>query len=97
MAYRILLSDGSLFCSICKAPVTATSSVCGSCGASLVDTLVGKRCPSCGTPLPEKAKECPKCGLVFKTEEPPTDDEEFLSRLLEWGKKVADRTETLED
>ncbi|MDG6221084.1 MAG: hypothetical protein QCI38_06505, partial [Candidatus Thermoplasmatota archaeon] len=99
MAYRILLTEGGLFCSTCKAPVTASTTVCASCGAALDDTISGKNCPNCSVPLPETAKECSKCGIAFQTGEAPApvDDEEFLSRLLEWGQKVTEKKDTTDD
>ncbi len=47
-------------CPACGQVVGPNDAVC-QCGAVLQEF-----CPECGTPLPERATECPGCGIVFE-------------------------------
>jgi hypothetical protein len=48
-------------------------------------------CPYCGSVLDASVTHCTNCGLRFKEEKSvirSEEDEEFLSRLLDWGRKL---------
>jgi DNA repair exonuclease SbcCD ATPase subunit len=103
MALRAHVKDGKVVCSSCATPLSAESASCTQCGESLEGDLDAMVCPYCAAVLKRYSNECSQCGLRFRAVKKPvvekgTEDEEFLKRLLEWGKKMkATDEETDED
>lgn len=104
MALRAHVKDGKIVCSSCAALLEPESSLCPQCSESMEGDLEAMVCPYCSAVLKRFSSECSHCGLRFKamkkpTVEKSTEDEEFLKRLLEWGKKMQtkDNEETDED
>ena len=106
MALRAHVKDGKIVCSGCAAIVGPDSSACPQCSEDLAGDLEAMICPYCSAVIKRFSSECSHCGLRFKamkkpTVEKSTEDEEFLKRLLEWGKKMqtkdAEDVETDED
>ncbi len=105
MAKKGKTYDGRYYCLECGSEVSADDEKCPSCGQDLTEEVKAFNCPSCGAPVEFGSQECENCGRKFKIvtpekqkEEKPLiqGDEEFLSRLLDWGRKKYE-TETVED
>ncbi len=97
MARKGHTQEGTVHCSECGSGIEASSTTCEHCGESLDGEFQAMICPYCGTVLEGGAKDCFNCGLKFQATRDVTslrseEDEEFLSRLLQWGKaqKVPD-------
>jgi len=92
MANRGHTKDGDVVCSECGAVIEATAETCEHCGEPLSLDFDAKVCPYCATVLDSETHHCGNCGLRFKGEDKGAirskEDEEFLSRLLEWGRKL---------
>ncbi|MCK5038859.1 MAG: zinc ribbon domain-containing protein [Thermoplasmata archaeon] len=91
MAKKGRTHEGNVHCSECGSIIEATSTTCEHCGEALEDEFQAIICPYCGTVLDNDSKECFNCGLKFQATRDVTnlrsqEDEEFLSRLLQWGK-----------
>ena len=102
MALRAHVKDGKIVCSSCAALVSAETASCGQCGEALDGDLDAMMCPYCGAVLKRFSTECSQCGLRFRavkktTVEKGTEDEEFLKRLLEWGKKMQTKDEETDE
>jgi len=105
MAKKGRTYDGRYYCLECGSEVEQDDEKCPSCGQGFTEEVKAFNCPSCGAPVEFGSRECDNCGKTFKivepvkTEEPlspPRGDEEFLSRLLDWGRKKYEK-ETEED
>ena len=94
MAERAHIKDGKVICSTCSADLSPENSVCVQCGSELTGDLEAMICPYCKAVIKQFSTECPSCGLRFKAVKKPAspersaEDEEFLKRLLDWGKKM---------
>ena len=97
--------DGRYYCLECGSEVAHDDEKCPSCGGEFTEEVKAFNCPSCGAPVEFGSRECDNCGKKFKIVRPekkeesgPTvpGDEEFLSRLLDWGRKKYEK-ETEED
>jgi hypothetical protein len=93
MALRAHVKDGKIVCSSCSAVVSGDTASCPQCSEALDGDLEAMVCPYCAAILKRFSTECSQCGLRFKAVKKPvvakgTEDEEFLKRLLEWGKKM---------
>ncbi len=97
MAKKGRTHEGNVHCSECGSIIEAGATTCEHCGEALGEEFQAVICPYCGTVLKYDSKECFNCGLKFQTTRDincprSEEDEEFLSRLLQWGKtqKVPD-------
>jgi hypothetical protein len=102
MALRAHVKDGKIVCSGCAALLEPESSACPQCSESMEGDLEAMVCPYCSAVLKRFSSECSHCGLRFKamkkpTVEKSTEDEEFLKRLLEWGKKMQTKDEETDE
>lgn len=94
MAERAHIKEGKVICSTCSADLAPENSVCVQCGSELTGDLEAMVCPYCKAVIKRFSTECPSCGLRFKAVKKPSspersaEDEEFLKRLLDWGKKM---------
>lgn len=92
MANRGHTKDGKVVCSECGSIIEETAEMCEHCGEPLSLDFDAFVCPYCGSVLDSSVSHCTNCGLRFKGEEKVSsrskEDEEFLSRLLEWGRKM---------
>ncbi len=92
MANRGITKDGKVICSECGSIIEEAAEKCEHCGEPLSLDFDAIVCPYCGSVLDASVSHCINCGLRFKGEEKSTvrskEDEEFLSRLLEWGRKL---------
>ena len=98
MAKRGHTQDGKVVCSDCSSVIDKTATKCEHCAAPLTEDFECLICPYCGSVLNSGVGHCTNCGLRFKPEEKAVvrskEDEEFLSRLLEWGKKLESKRAT---
>lgn len=90
MAAKGTIRTGETFCLSCNEPVDRSASKCPSCNSDLDSEVKAFRCPKCQRAIALGEPLCPGCGLKFKvktlkTKESPGDDQ-FLARLIEWGK-----------
>ncbi|MBI5000213.1 MAG: hypothetical protein HZB92_01605 [Euryarchaeota archaeon] len=105
MAHRARMKDGRVQCSSCSAAIEPAASSCNDCGTSFEGDMDGMVCPYCSVILRRFSTECSNCGLRFKAVKPKAtippalqEDEEFLKKLLEWGKQLRkDEPDTEED
>jgi chromosome segregation ATPase len=103
MAERAHVKDGKVLCSACAAVIESDTSLCRECGQTLAGDFEAMLCPYCAAVLKQFSGECSNCGLRFKAVKKPVaprsvEDEEFLRKLLDWGKKMqSDEVETEED
>ncbi|MEW5937622.1 MAG: hypothetical protein AB1665_07380 [Candidatus Thermoplasmatota archaeon] len=102
MAQRAHMKEGHVVCSSCSAVVEPSAERCPQCGEVFDSDIEGMACPYCGTILRRFSTECINCGLRFKAVKPKPklrtpEDEEFLKRLLDWGKRMMEEEETEEE
>ena len=92
MAKRGHTEEGKVFCSECGSIIEKESAKCEHCAEPLDEDFEAVVCPYCATVLDSIAKNCTNCGLRFKKETTnggrSKEDEEFLSRLLDWGRNL---------
>jgi|GEM_PF-2833763 len=92
MAKRGHTKNGQVVCSECGAIIEGDATECEHCAEPLAEDFNAIVCPYCGSVLESTVTHCTNCGLRFKDEEKSVirskEDEEFLSRLLEWGRKL---------
>ena len=71
---------------------------CSTCGADLSGEVKAFRCPKCERPIALGEPQCPGCGLKFKVRSvrPKAEgtDDQFLVKLIEWGKTPQDAEAT---
>lgn len=95
MALKVHLPDGNFICPKCGATVGETEEKCPKCGVSFEGVKQGKKCPKCGTINDADAAICMACGYSFAETKKPgkssKNDEEFLQKLLTWGKSLAEQ------
>ncbi len=95
MVLKVHLQTGDFVCPKCGAPVSESDKKCPNCGAVFEGVKQGKRCPNCGTINDIDAVICTACGYTFeKIKEKKSNaksDEEFLQKLLTWGKSLAEQ------
>lgn len=113
MAKRGHTEEGKVFCSECGSIIDKESAKCEHCTEPLDGDFEAVVCPYCATVLDSTTENCTNCGLRFKKETSgggrSKEDEEFLSRLLDWGRNLEQKravedkeetekaTETLKD
>ena len=95
MPSRVKLEEGDYYCSECNVYVGEDSGKCSRCGAEFSGNVDGVRCDSCGKVILASADSCIFCGAKRAAPVEPDkkktlgmEDEEFLVKLLEWGKKI---------
>jgi ribosomal protein L40E/chromosome segregation ATPase len=98
MALKVHLTSGEFVCPKCGATVKESDEKCPKCGTVFEGVKQGKKCPECGTINDIDAVICSACGYTFKDENNKksigkTTDEEFLQKLLSWGKSLAEQEE----
>ena len=92
MAKRGHTEEGKIFCSECGSIIEKEAARCEHCAESLEGDFEAVICPYCATVLDSISENCTNCGLRFKKESSnggrSKEDEEFLSRLLDWGRNL---------
>lgn len=90
MARRGHTKDGKVHCSGCGSVTESGMTMCEQCGEALESDFQAMVCPYCATVVESDSGNCSSCGLKFVTEKESRtkEDDEFLSKLLEWGKKL---------
>ena len=92
MAKRGHTDEGKVFCSECGSIIEKEAAKCEHCTESLDGDFEAVVCPYCATILDSASENCTNCGLRFKKETSgggrSKEDEEFLSRLLDWGRNL---------
>ncbi len=90
MARRGHTKDGKVHCSGCGSVTESGMTACEQCGEALDGDFQAMICPYCATVVESDSGNCSSCGLKFVTEKESRtkEDDEFLSKLLEWGKKL---------
>jgi chromosome segregation ATPase len=95
MALKVHLTSGEFVCPKCGATVKESDAKCPKCGTVFEGVKQGKKCPECGTINDIDAVICSACGYTFKEENKKKSsqktDEEFLQKLLTWGKTLSDQ------
>jgi chromosome segregation ATPase len=93
MAQRGHTSDGQIYCSGCGSIIESGRGKCEHCDEALDGDFNAIICPYCTTVVDSGSNSCTNCGLKFITEKSSRskEDDEFLSRLLEWGKNLEAR------
>ncbi|MCK5024353.1 MAG: zinc ribbon domain-containing protein [Thermoplasmata archaeon] len=95
MAKRGHNREGKVFCSECGSIIDKESAKCEHCTEPLDGDFQAVICPYCATVLDSASENCINCGLRFKKDEPcggrSKEDEEFLSKLLDWGRNLEQR------
>ena len=90
MARRGHTSEGKTFCSECGSGIEIRAQSCEHCNETLIDDFQALVCPYCTKVVSSDSVNCTSCGLKLSSEKQKRnkEDEEFLSRLLEWGKNL---------
>ncbi|MDO9538153.1 MAG: zinc ribbon domain-containing protein [Thermoplasmata archaeon] len=90
MARRGHTAEGKIYCSECGSGIESGSDNCEHCSEALIDDFEAIICPYCTTVVPAESGSCTNCGLKFVSEKKgrAKEDDEFLSKLLEWGKNL---------
>ncbi len=94
MSLKVHLQTGGFVCPKCGAQVSEDDTSCPNCGEKFDGVREGKRCPNCGTINDIDAVICSACGYSFgRAQEKGLRDEEFLQKLLNWSKTLAEEEE----
>ena len=94
MTLKVHLQTGGFICPKCGALLKEEDSACPKCGEKFEGVREGKRCPSCGTINDVDSVICAACGYSFGApRERAMSDEEFLQKLLNWSKTLAEEEE----
>jgi len=90
MARRGHTKDGNVHCSGCGSVTEPDMTRCEQCGEALDGDFNAMVCPYCATVVEADSGSCSSCGLKFVTEKESRskEDDEFLTKLLAWGKKL---------
>ena len=92
MSLKVHLPTGDFVCPKCGAIVKESDKKCPKCGEPFEGVREGKRCPNCGTINDIDAAICASCGYSFeKAATFERSDEEFLQKLLNWSKTLAEK------
>ena len=94
MTLKVHLQTGDFLCPKCGALLEEGDEKCPKCGEKFDGVREGKKCPSCGTINDVDAAICAACGHSFGTARHMSmGDEEFLQKLLNWSKSLAEEEE----
>ena len=94
MTLKVHLQTGAFICPKCGALLKEGDDVCRGCGVKFEGVREGKKCPKCGTINDIDAVICSACGYSFGApRERAMNDEEFLQKLLNWSKSLAEEEE----
>ncbi len=94
MTLKVHLQTGGFICPKCGALLKEDDAACPNCGEKFEGVREGKRCPSCGTINDADAVICSACGYSFGSPvEHSMSDDEFLQKLLNWSKTLAEEEE----
>jgi len=95
LASKGVTRTGEVYCLSCYEIVDRSASKCPSCGVPLTEEARAFLCPKCKTVLTLGDAQCRSCGLKFKvkTLKPmeTKEDDQFLMKLIEWGKTPEDQ------
>ena len=90
MASKGVVRSGEAYCLSCYQLVERSAEKCASCGAGFEADVKAFFCPKCKTVMALGDPQCPNCGLKFKVKtlkgREPAQDDQFLMKLIEWGK-----------
>lgn len=71
---------------------------CPGCMSDLDEEVKAFLCPKCRQVIALGESQCPKCGLKFKVKSVKSadvkEDDQFLMKLIEWGKSPEDQAES---
>ena len=94
MTLKVHLQTGGFLCPKCGALLGEDDEKCPKCGEKFEGVREGKKCPSCGTINDLDAVICAACGYSFGApRERAMTDDEFLQKLLNWSKTLAEEEE----
>ena len=90
MASKGVVRTGEAYCLSCYQLIDRDASRCPGCFSELSEEVKAFRCPRCQQIIALGQSDCSKCGLKFKvkTLKQPDEahDDQFLMKLIEWGK-----------
>jgi len=90
LASKGVVRTGEAYCLSCFQLVDRDAGRCPGCYSELVEEVKAFRCPKCEQIITLGEPQCPKCGLKFKVktlkQTEPAHDDQFLMKLIEWGK-----------
>ena len=90
MTSKGVTRTGETYCLSCFEVVERTMTKCPSCSSDLTEEVKAFLCPKCKTVIALGEPQCPSCGLKFKVKtlrpKEPAEDDQFLMKLIEWGK-----------
>jgi len=94
LASKGVVRSGEAYCLACYQLVERSAEKCVSCGEVFESDVKAFFCPKCKTVMALGDPTCPNCGLKFKVKalkgREPAQDDQFLMKLIEWGKGPAD-------
>jgi hypothetical protein len=98
LASKGVTRSGDVYCMSCFQLLQDRQvSKCPGCLSELESEVKAFLCPKCRQVLALGDPVCPKCGLKFKVrtikKPEPKEDDQFLVKLIEWGKQPGDAEE----
>ena len=94
LAAKGLVRTGEAYCLSCYQLVDRDANRCPGCYSELAEEVKAFKCPKCQQVMALGVPECPKCGLKFKVKSLKAPDsghdDQFLAKLIEWGKSPED-------
>lgn len=90
LASKGVVRTGEAYCLSCYQLVDRDASRCPGCLSELADVVRAFKCPKCQQVIALGEPQCPTCGLKFKVktlkQPEKAHDDQFLMKLIEWGK-----------
>jgi len=95
LASKGVTRSGEAYCLSCHQLVEREATKCEGCLSELTDEVKAFPCPKCKTIIALGDPQCSSCGLKFKVRtikpKEKAQDDQFLVRLIEWGKTPGDK------
>ncbi len=95
LAAKGVVRSGEAYCLACHQMVEREATKCQACLSELTEEVKAFGCPKCQTVLALGDPLCPTCGMKFKVKalkpKEPAKDDQFLMKLIEWGKGPGER------
>ena len=90
LASKGIVRTGEAYCLSCHQQVDKSAAKCPGCLSELTSEVKAFRCPKCQQIVALGDPQCSKCGLKFKVKtlkpKESAQDDQFLAKLIEWGK-----------